>query len=78
MNLESKFGQRHHTVDLPFFAIRATPDFINDERRFPVTNSPYRSINARMALRQFEAVRKNQFVVIGLVNFVLIRNSPLS
>lgn len=78
VNLKSKLGQRQHAVDLSFFPIRATPDFINNERRFTVANSPHRLFDARMTLRQIEAVWKNQFVMIGLVDFILIRDSPAS
>ncbi len=67
--------KRQHAVNASRLSVRATPDFVHDQRCFAITDPPNRTIDARMTLSHIEAFRKNQLMMISSINLVLIRNS---
>lgn len=74
MHLKTKSGQRQHAVELSFYTIWATTDFINNERRFAVANSPHRSCDMRYrdGIEADRSRPEEPVLVIGVVDFILI------
>jgi hypothetical protein len=68
VNFQTELRQRHYTFNVSDFAIRPTPDFINNKCRFSIPNPPHRAINVRPAVFPAEAFRENKLVQIGSID----------